>query len=164
MEQHDLATRIARLEAIEAIRNLKHRYLRACDAKDPKGFRDAFIAHGADCDYERMGKFDDADGITEVFTRVALSQRDGKHLILDMHHALHAEITVLSETEATGQWTLRFRQLNLHDRTEKVAAIEYDDAYRVENGEWKMSKLHARTLWAFTQPLSDDVAIIENFG
>ncbi|MEO3825704.1 nuclear transport factor 2 family protein [Actinomadura sp. B10D3] len=43
----DLAERIARLEAIEEIKALKHRYLRACDAKDPAAFRDCFVASGA---------------------------------------------------------------------------------------------------------------------
>src|SRR5690606_4719812 len=63
----DLAGRIARLEAIEEIKALKHRYLRACDAKDPEAFRACFVSSGASIDYGALGAFDDADGIVKVF-------------------------------------------------------------------------------------------------
>lgn len=158
-----LEQRVAALEATRAIERLKYRYWRACDRKDVAGFRACFVARGADIDFERMGRFDDADGITDVFARVALATReDGTHLILDMHHGLHPDITVLDQTSAVGRWTLRFRQLNLHDRTERVAAVEYDDAYVVEDGEWRISRCHARTLWSITRPLSPEVRIEEN--
>lgn len=160
-----IEARLAVLEATAAIQRLKYRYWRACDGKDVAGFRACFVAGAADIDFERMGRFDDAQGITDVFARVALArQEDGSHLILDMHHGLHPDITILDATSAVGTWTLRFRQLNLHNRTEKVAAIEYDDGYAVEDGQWRMSRCHARTLWAYTQPLSADVRIQENLG
>lgn len=157
--------RLVALEAVAAIERLKYRYWRACDRKDVAGFRACFVAGAADIDFERMGRYDDADGITDVFARVALATReDGTHLILDMHHGLHPDITVVDETSAVGRWTLRFRQLNLLDRTEKVATIEYDDAYSVEDGEWRISRCHARTLWAITTPLSRQVRIEENLA
>ncbi len=54
--------RLARLEALEEIRMLKHRYFRACDAKDPEAMRRCFVAHGADIYYgPALGSFDDAD-------------------------------------------------------------------------------------------------------
>lgn len=106
-----------------------------------------------------MGRFDDAD----VFARVALATSDdGGRLILDMHHGVHPDITLVDETSAVGRWTLRFRQPNLHNRTEKVASIEYDDAYVVEDGEGRISRCAARTLWAVTRPLPDGVRIEEN--
>jgi len=37
--QSTLARRLRRLESIEAIKQLKHRYLRACDSKDPVGVK-----------------------------------------------------------------------------------------------------------------------------
>lgn len=159
----DVERRLAALEAVAAIERLKYRYWRACDCKDVAGFRSCFVASGADIDFERMGRFDDADGIADVFARVALRRDDaGAHLILDMHHGLHPDITLVDETTAGGRWTLRFRQLNLHDRTEKVAAIEYDDAYVVEEGEWRISRCTARTLWSVTRPLPDGFRIEEN--
>src|SRR5699024_8720833 len=58
-----LEARLDALEAKEAIIALKHRYLRACDAKDAESFRSAFIDRGAVIDYGPLGRFDDADGI-----------------------------------------------------------------------------------------------------
>ncbi|TDD83416.1 nuclear transport factor 2 family protein [Actinomadura darangshiensis] len=154
-----LAARIARLEAIEEIKALKHRYLRACDAKDPEEFRACFVAAGASIDYGRLGAFDDADGIAEVFERIALQQVDGKNVILDMHHALHPDITVHGEDRASGRWTLKFRQVNLLDGTESVSTGEYDDEYAVEDGRWKMSKCHFRRYWAITRPLGESCRV-----
>lgn len=149
----DLAARIARLEAIEEIKALKHRYLRACDAKDPEEFRACFVTAGASIDYGRLGAFDDADGIAEVFERIALQRVDGEHVVLDMHHAHHPDITVHDEHRASGRWTLKFRQVNLLDRTESVSTGEYDDEYVVEDGRWKMSKCHFRRYWSITRPI-----------
>lgn len=154
-----LEQRIADIERIAAIKQLKYRYFRACDAKQPDAFRASFIDTGADIDYERMGKFDDADGIADVFRKFALARVDGHHVVLDMHHSIHPDISLLSDTSAIGRWTLRFRQINLVDRTEKLAAIEYDDAYLVENGQWKISKCHAHTLWSITRPLPDGAVV-----
>lgn len=158
----DLERRVGALEAADAIRALKHRYWRACDTKDPAAFRDCFVAEGADVDFGPMGRFDDADGITEVFRQVALARRaDGRPVVLDMHHGMHPDIHVVDATHATGRWTLRFRQLNLVDDTETVAAIEYDDDYVVEDGRWRIRRSHTRTLWSLTRPLPPDADLHE---
>lgn len=161
----ELEARIARLEAVEAIRTLKHRYLRACDAKRPDEFRNCFVTKGAVIDYgPRMGKFEDADGIAEVFSRIALQRVEGKLVIFDMHHAVHADIEILADGEARGQWTLRFRQVNLVSRTEQVSAIEYADRYVIEDGEWRIRSCEVSTLWTLTQPLAEGFEITESFS
>lgn len=155
--------RLAALEAVAAIQRLKYRYWRACDGKDVAAFRGCFVSSGADIDVERMGRYDDADGLADAFARVALRRDEaGRHLVLDMHHGLHPDITVVDATSATGRWTLRFRQLDLRARTERTSAIEYDDTYVVEEGEWRISRSSARTLWSMTSPLPDGVRIEEN--
>lgn len=160
-----LAERVARLEAIEDIRRLKHRYLRACDRKQPEVFRDCFVARGAVVDYgPRMGRFEDADGIAEVYRRVALERVDGAYNVLDMHHGLHADVDVTSPTEATGVWTLRFRQLDRRDGVERVSTIEYDDRYELEDGRWRIRSCHVRTLWTLVTPLPEGHQIIETLS
>lgn len=156
------AERLTALEQIEAIKNLKHRYFRACDAKDPDTFRACFVTHGADIDYGPLGSFsgpDPAGQLAEVFRRIALHTVDGKPVVLDMHHGMHPEITVTGDGWATGRWTLKFRQLNMIERTEKVMTGEYDDDYVIEDGQWKMARSHFRQLWAITRPLADDVTV-----
>lgn len=149
-------TRLERLEQIERIRALKHRYLRACDAKDVDGFRAAFVAGTADIDYGPMGRFDNADDLAALFRRVALAQVDGAPVVLDMHHGIHGDIDVGGPGRATGRWTLSFRQANLVDRTLRTAAIEYDDRYVLEEGEWRIAASHAHTMWALVEPLTEE--------
>lgn len=154
-----LEDRLTALEQIEAIKALKHRYFRACDAKDPDTFRACFIVRGADIHYGPLGGFDDADQIAEVFTRIALHKVDDKPVILDMHHGMHPDITLTGPDTATGRWTLKFRQLNMIERTERLLTGEYDDAYVIEDGAWKMARSHFRQLWAITRPLGDDTIV-----
>ncbi|MCC5578008.1 nuclear transport factor 2 family protein [Microtetraspora sp. AC03309] len=158
-----LEERVAEQERIAAIKALKYRYWRACDAKDVETFRDSFIREGASIRFGRMGDYDDAAGLVAVFEKVALRKVDGRYVILDMHHGIHPDITLLSDTEAVGRWTLRFRQINLIDNTEKLGAVEYDDAYVVEDGRWKKSKCHVRELWSIVRPLPEGAVVTQGF-
>lgn len=144
--------RLAALEQIEAIKALKHRYFRACDAKDPDTLRSCFI-DSADIDYGPLGDFADADHLATVFRRIALHTVDGRPVILDMHHGLHPDIALTGPGRATGRWTLKFRQLNLIERTERLLTGEYDDDYVLQDGVWKMARSHFRQLWSLTRPL-----------
>ena len=157
--------RLARLEAIEAIKALKYRYLRACDLKQPEVFRECFVARGASIDYgPALGKFDDADGIAEIYRRIALARHDGTYVVLDMHHGMHPDIELLSETEARGAWTLRFRQVDRVARSERVSTIEYDDRYEVEDGAWRIRSCHVRMLWSMSTPLPGGTEIVETLS
>ena len=151
-----LEERIAALEAVEEIKRLKYRYLRACDRKQPEEFRACFVASGAVLDYgEKLGQFRDADGIRAVFEAIALKQVDGHYVVLDMHHAVHPDIRVTSPTTAEGEWSLRFRQVNTERRTETVGAVEYSDSYEVEDGQWRIRRCAVRELWTMTTPLPE---------
>lgn len=162
MDVDTIEQRLARLEAVQQIMALKHRYLRACDNKDPVGFRAAFIREGAVIDFGPMGSFPDADGIAAVYEQIALRKEDGAHTVLDMHHAVHPDIEVTGAETAQGRWSLRFRQIDLAASTETVAAMEYRDRYVVEDGEWKMSHSRSMPLWSLTRPLGEVVALTDN--
>lgn len=149
----------ARLEAIERIKELKYGYFRACDGKDPAGFRACFVEEGSEVDYGPLGTTD-ADGMCAVFRRFALhTDAEGNHTVLDMHHGMHPVITLLDPERATGRWTLRFRSLNLTDRTETVLAGEYEDTYVLEDGVWKIRRSAFRTNWRITRSLPEDARI-----
>ncbi|MCG7630902.1 nuclear transport factor 2 family protein [Gordonia McavH-238-E] len=148
-------------EQVGAIKQLEFRYWRASDAKDVTAFRDCFVRSGARIDYGPMGTYDDANALTDIFRRVALHKKDGRFAILDMHHGMHPAITLTSETTAVGRWSLRFRQVNLLDRTETVMVGEYDDEYVVEDGEWKIAASTLIERWRMRQPLAPEVEITE---
>lgn len=154
--------RLARLEALEEIRMLKHRYFRACDAKDPEAMRGCFVAGRADIYYgPALGSFDDADVLIDIYSRIALERLDDRYVVLDMHHGMHPSIHLTGPGTATGAWTLRFRQVDLRARTERVTALDYDDDYVVENGTWKISRCHVKVLWSIQRALTDDVEVVQ---
>lgn len=157
-----LAARLARLEAVAAIEAVKHRYFRACDAKDPLAFRSCFVATGSVLDYGELGRTD-ADGMAAVFERIALERDpgDGRHVVLDMHHGVHPDIQVVDDDHATGAWTLRFRQVDLAQGTERVLSGEYADEYRREDGAWKIASCVFHAQWSITRPLGTDVVVHE---
>ena len=179
MDELTMDQRLARLEAVQQITALKHRYLRACDNKDPEGFRAAFIRHGATIDFGPMGSFPDADGIAAVYEQVALHKNDGAHTILDMHHAVHPDIQIL---DAHGDEAERYVLCTLIDElhrtdtaatlviddwhrvtsTETVAAMEYWDRYVIEDGEWRISHSRSMPLWSLTRPLGEVMALADN--
>ncbi|MHA4849434.1 nuclear transport factor 2 family protein [Rhodococcus sp. MSC1_016] len=161
MDDRSMERRLDDLERVEAIKALKYRYWRACDGKDPDAFRACFVSSGASIDFGVLGRFDDADRITQVFTDIALREVDGRPVILDMHHGFHPHIELHGESEASGAWTLAFRQVDLLHGTETVSSGEYDDDYRVENGEWRMSRCHYSVRWSITRPLTSDTVVVQ---
>lgn len=161
---HDgtLEERIARLENLHEIEQLKYRYLRACDAKDPVGFKACFVPEGADLDYGPLGVFDSVDDLVGIFMKIALEKDDNEeYVILDMHHGVHPTVELVSETEARGAWTLRFRQLRIKDGQEHVMCGDYEDIYRKVDGEWKIHKQHMHVLWSLTKPLPEGSTVVQ---
>lgn len=153
--------RLAALEHRAAIADLKHRYFRAADSKDPEALRACFATAGARIDYGPLGRFDDIDELVEVFRKVALHRVDGKAVVLDMHHGMHPQITLTGADRDTGRWTLRYRRINLVERTELVLTGDYDDDYLLEGDGWKIAASRFRPLWSLTRPLGDDVTVTE---
>lgn len=151
----ELEQRIAALEAEAAIKRVKYRYLRACDRKQPAEFRACF-APDAVLDYgERLGSFRGVEGIAQLFEAIALKQVEGRYVVLDMHHALHADIRPTSADSAEGDWSLRFRQVDLERHTHTVSALEYSDSYTRIDGDWRISRSEVRELWSLVTPLGE---------
>jgi hypothetical protein len=156
VSEHELAERIANLERIQAICELKYRYWRACDAKDPNAMRDCFVRSGAKIEYGPMGSYDDAEPLVAVFTKIALRRLDdGRWAVLDMHHGLHPQITVHDPTHASGQWTLHFRQIDVAGAAERLSTGEYEDEYVVEDGHWRIAATTYAPRWTLSRPFGE---------
>jgi hypothetical protein len=160
MTDDDGATTAA-LVATKAIEALKYRYWRACDAKDPQGFRDCFVRSGAKVDYGALGSFDDVGPMVAIYEQVALERHDDGYRLLEMHHGFMPDITVLSDSEAEGTWSLRYRCIDLVGRTDTTMTGVYDDRYTVEDGRWKMSASRFVVSWTLTVPLVDDAVAVQ---
>ena len=130
-----LEQRLARLEAIEAIKQLKARYFHACDNKQPDVVRECFAPGAIDLRYGRIGNFSDREAMLAVFTTLACQEH-----IVEMHHGQNPRIEVLDANNATGTWGLYYYLIDTRRQIVTQLAGTYDDAYaRSENG-WQITR------------------------
>lgn len=151
----ELLHRVQRLEAIHDIEQLKYRYWRACDRKDPDSFRECFVKHGADIDYGPVGRFHDREPLVQVFTQFALARHGEGWLVHDVHHGKHPSITVIDDTHASGEWTLWFMQINQQDRSVTQLSMDYHDSYVIEDGVWKIARSHVVPMTTLRVPMPE---------
>jgi hypothetical protein len=160
MVTNSKASTFDELFAIEQIKQLKHRYWRVCDSKDPQGFRDCFIRSGAKLDYGALGSYDDVEPIARIFEEVALQKLDdGGWVILEMHHGYMPEISIISETQAQGTWSLQHRRLDRSAGTDTTTVGVYSDRYEIEDGQWKISASSIDPQWSVTRPIDSSTQI-----
>ena len=129
----DLERRIALLEDIEAIKQLKYRYLRACDHKDADVLRECFLAGPVTIDYGRVGQFARREELMAVFERLACHDH-----ILELHHGHNPSITVAGDV-AQGIWSLYYFQLDTQGRSATQLGGQYNDEYHRTADGWRIA-------------------------
>ncbi len=130
-----LEARLARLEAIEDIRQLKARYFHACDNKQPDVVRECFAAGKIELRYGRIGDFDDREKMLAVFTELACQPH-----IVEMHHGQNSRITVQDDSNATGIWGLYYYMIDTRRQLVTQLAGVYHDTYVRRDGQWRISR------------------------
>ena len=146
-----LEQRIARLEAIEAIKMLKARYFHACDTRQPDLVRACFAPGPITLDYGRVGQFSNRDDMLAVFTRLACNEH-----IVEMHHGQNPQITIHSETDASAVWGLYYYLIDTRQQTATQLAGFYHDDYSCIDGEWLITASHYRVSSTQALDLSGD--------
>jgi hypothetical protein len=132
---HDLQRRLQRLEDFEAIRQLKARYLNACDSQDPERAKRCFAEGEVLIDMGHLGVFRHRDEFAALYSKL------GCHpFVLDMHHGANPEIELIDETHARALWALDYRNINTRDRTVTFLSLIYHDEYERIGAEWKITK------------------------
>ncbi|MBM7060331.1 nuclear transport factor 2 family protein [Pseudomonas sp. UL073] len=128
-----LEQRLARLEALEAIRQLKHRYLNACDLKDVAAIRACFAAGDVLIDYGPLGSFSDRDSFVALYQQLACQAR-----VIDLHHGANPELQLLDDEQAEGRWALYYFNLDGESGATRQLGGFYQDRYRRIGGEWRI--------------------------
>ena len=131
IDMENLARRVQALEDIEAIRQLKHRYWRACDRQKPDDVRDCFLPEGAVVDYENVGRFEDRESFVDLYRR--LGCRDA---MIDIHHGQNPEIELTGPDTARGVWDVYYYGIDLDAHTATQLAGYYHDEYVRQDGRW----------------------------
>jgi SnoaL-like domain len=133
--------RLQKLEDDRAIRDLKARYLRACDTKDPEGVRDTLLPGGAIIAYDGFPAFDNRDDFVAIYAQMGCAPG-----IFDIHHGANGVISFDSNDRATGQWSLFFHNINLGAKSLTQMGLEYDDVYVKQDGRWWIAETRTKRL------------------
>ena len=146
----DLAARVRRLESERAIRDLKARYLRACDLKDVAGVRDT-LDPAATIDFEGFPPFEEREAFIAVYREFGCAPG-----VFDIHHGANGVIEFVSEREATGRWSLLFHNINLAARSLTQMGVEYEDRYHERDGRWWIVETRSRRTSFLAHSVGDD--------
>ncbi len=128
--------RLARLEAIDAIKQLKARFLNACDRQDPEAVRDCFAQGEVIIDMSYFGHCVNRDEfVDDIYV-----PRGCHDYVLDMHHCANPELEIVDANHARGVWSLNYRTINTRERLVTLLSALYHDEYRRIDGAWKISR------------------------
>ncbi|MFA4836933.1 MAG: nuclear transport factor 2 family protein [Dehalococcoidia bacterium] len=131
-----LQQRIQRLEDIEAIKNLKRRYIFSIDMGRYDDATDTFT-EDAIIDYGVFGLYRGREALRKYLTSDVSKQRSR----LGIHHLHSPLIEFVNDTLATGIWELQAMvQPKTVDKAYWMAGY-FTDEYVKENGQWKQNKL-----------------------
>lgn len=145
----DLSTRIAKLEAAEAIRSLKARYAKACDiGYSPEAMRPLFTedAVWSDVNERFTGTHEGRDAICDFFAGAS------ERISWAGHYMIGPDINVADDLEnATGTWYL-WQPCTVDGEAAWIVGT-YADQYRLEDGDWKIARLEltVETVTSFEQ-------------
>lgn len=131
--------RLARLEAIEAIKQLKAHYCALCDHDyEPDGLAALFTTDGL-WDGGPFGRYEGREAIRGFFRSISGS------IIFAAHLVLNPIIEVDSATAARGKWRLIMPCTAKDDSGTPEARWllgEYDETYVLHEGAWLFRTLH----------------------
>ena len=133
-----------RLEAIEAIKQLKARYFRCMDTKDWDGFADQFAPDAVMDVSGEMGDGADPEvGIIRNNREIAAFVRGAVGDVLTVHHGHMPEIEITSNTTARGVWSMgdMLRWPEGAPMHEMHGYGHYHETYEKVDGRWRIKTL-----------------------
>ncbi|MBS9534437.1 nuclear transport factor 2 family protein [Mycobacterium sp. M1] len=140
------------LHAIEEIKQVKYRYLRALDTKHWDDFA-ATLTEDVTADYGKsMGtehKFADRDALVD-FMRSSLPAN-----VISEHRVTHPEITLTGPDTASGVWYLQDRVIMPDYDLMLIGAAFYYDTYRRDGDGWRICDTGYQRTYDATMPISD---------
>jgi hypothetical protein len=124
---------VKQLEEIEAIKQLKYRYMRCIDQKLWQEMEGCFTPD-ATCSYSGgRYAFQGRDAIMKFLT-----ESMSRPTFLSSHRVHHPEISLESETRATGTWALEDYVIDEQHGLTIHGAAFYQDEYVKVDGAWKI--------------------------
>ncbi|MDA7575994.1 nuclear transport factor 2 family protein [Gammaproteobacteria bacterium] len=134
--KENISARIEVIHAVNDIKNLKFKYLNACDLKKPNDILECFDSRKVYIDFEDFGIFSSAQGMVEKYKLYSCHP----HLI-EQHSGKNQIIKLLSNNEASGFWSLSYSLIDtLKNFTLNITGT-YEDLYVLDdNKNWLIKK------------------------
>ncbi len=132
-----------RLEDIELIKQLKHKYCRCLDTRNSEELATCVTADvymlfvGGSYRFELNGR----DNVVQTFAALFHEDFVGSHIV----HL--PEITVVDDALAHGRWTMTDFAYDFRIATETTGVCLYKDTYVKEDGAWRIQRSAYRRLW-----------------
>jgi hypothetical protein len=140
-----------RLEDIELIRRLKHRYFRSIDTRDTDALKEIFVPDstihyvGGTYDFKAEGRDNILGALAAAF-----------HNKFASIHAGHSEeINVLTDTTADGIWYLSDWSLDLNTKVATHGSSIYRDKYVKVDGKWQIKHSGYRRVYEQVDQLKE---------
>ena len=137
---------------LEAIRRLKHRYVRCLDEKKWDELREVFtddaVASYGDGDYHYEGR----DAILGFLTKAL-----GDHSMITSHRVGQEEIDFTGPDSATATWALSDVVIIPPANMTITGAAFYHDEYVKLGGEWKIRRTGYQRIYEQREPRDNDV-------
>ncbi|MHA7837631.1 MAG: nuclear transport factor 2 family protein [bacterium] len=131
-----LARQVAQLQDLEEIKSLKYRYFRAMTLNDHDMLKETLTEDVVTSYSDGLYVFDDR----EKLLKFLIDSHDPQARIIAYWMAGMPEITLESETEATAIWAMYHYFYDQGAEFVDEMFVYYDDAYRKEDGAWRISK------------------------
>lgn len=138
MDLEALSKKVDVLEAQDAIRRLKARYMQACDDQAGRAIADLFWPDGI---WEATGR-NTAGKVVGQAAIADMFEASPQRLTFTMHY-LSNEVIEVQGDRACGRWKL-LEPCTFKDRLALWMGGNYIDTFERRNGEWKFAhlKLH----------------------
>jgi SnoaL-like domain len=140
----------ADLVELEAIKQLKYRYLRCLDQKLWDEIAECFTEDAAAAYSGGKYSFDGREAIVDFLRRSM-----GAETFLSSHRVHHPELELRSASEATGVWALEDVVIEEKWGVTIRGAAFYTDEYVKQGGRWRIRRTGYKRTYEEIQPRKD---------
>ena len=139
------------LVEIEAIKQVKYRYLRAVDTRDWDLLATTLTDDATSAYSSGKLSYEGRDAIVK-FLRESMPEKD----MLTSHKVHHPEIELTGPDTATARWGLEDVVIMLSANLTLRGAAFYEDRMRKVDGQWRIAHTGYRRLYEETSPRRDE--------
>ncbi len=138
------------LQELEAIKRLKHKYVRCVDQKLWDELKECFTQDATCAFNDGKYVFSGRDEIVKF-----LVQAMGRPTIVSSHQVHQPEIDITGDTTAMGIWALADTVIDREEKWVLHGAAFYADEYEKVDGQWRIKRTGYKRTFEEVEPLKD---------